>query len=203
MKIAIISDIHNNEVNLKKVLDFCARENVEAIVCCGDLASKEVLDLMNDNFSGKIYYTFGNADYDDVTNLWTGSTKKRVSDSDEKVVYKNTFLYKDFGEAIVENKSSSPAEGEAGRGWRIAFVHYPDIAKSLARTGKYDFVFYGHTHKPWIVNSPLPEGRQRGVGVTLLNPGTTGGEIYPPTFALWDTTKTKEPFQLIRIHKLK
>jgi len=186
MKIAIISDIHNNEVNLKKVLDFCAREKVEAIVCCGDLASKEVLDFLNDNFSGKIYYTFGNADYDELTELWTGSSAPRKSGSDEKVIYRNTFLYKDFGEAIVENKV-------------IAFVHYPDIAKSLARTGKYDFVFYGHTHKPWIVSAEAPSGKK----YTLLNPGTTGGEIYPPTFAVWDTTKEKEPFQLNRIHDLK
>ena len=185
MKIAITSDIHNNEVNLKKVLDFCAQEKVEAMICCGDLASKEILDFMNANFSGKIYFTFGNADYDDVTELWTGSKGKRVSGSDEKVIYKNTFLYKDFGEAIVEGKV-------------IAFVHYPDIAKSLARTGKYDFIFHGHTHKPWIVSAQSPTGKN----YTILNPGTTGGEIYPPTFAIWDTEKKIEPFQLIRIHNL-
>ncbi len=196
MKIAILSDIHNNEVNLQKVLDFCAREKVEAIVCCGDLASKEVLDLMNEKFSGKIYYTFGNADYKELVSLWTGSSAHRVAGSNEKVVYRNTFLYKDFGEAIIP----APAGGEAGRGGSvIAFVHYPDIAKSLARTGKYDFVFYGHTHKPWIVSADAPSGKK----YTLLNPGTTGGEIYPPTFAIWDTTKDKEPFHLNRIHDLK
>lgn len=186
MKIAITSDIHNNEVNLKKVLAFCTQEKIEAMICCGDLASKEVLDFMNTNFSGKIYFTFGNADYDDLTNLWTGSSKPRISGSDEKVIYENTFLYKDFGEAIVENKV-------------IAFVHYPDIAKSLARTGRYDFIFYGHTHKPWIVSAKAPSGKD----YTMLNPGTTGGEIYPPTFAIWDTEKKTEPFKLIRIHDLK
>ena len=186
MLIAVISDIHNNEVNLQKVLDFCAREKVQALICCGDLASKETLDFINAKFIGKIYYTFGNADYDELRNLWTGSSAPRVSGSDEKVIYKNTFLYKDFGEVIVEGKV-------------IAFVHYPDKAKSLARTGKYDFVFYGHTHKPWIVSAQAPSGRD----YTLLNPGTTGGEIYPPTFAIWDTSKEKEPFQLIRIHELK
>lgn len=185
MKIAITSDIHNNEVNLKKVLTLCKKEKVEAMVCCGDLASKEILDILNDNFSGKIYYTFGNADYDEITDLWTGSKKPRVSGSDEKVVYRNTFLYKDFGEAIVEKKV-------------IGFVHYPDIAKSLARTGNYDYFFYGHTHKPWITSAKAPSGKK----YTLLNPGTTGGEIYPPTFAIWDTSKKENEFQLIRIHDL-
>jgi len=181
MKIAITSDVHNNEVNLKKVLTLCEKEKVEALICCGDLNSKEVLDFLNDNFSGKIYFTYGNADYDDLTDLWTGSSKPRISGSDEKIVYRNTYLYKDFGEVIVENKV-------------IGFVHYPDMAKSLARTGKYDFVFYGHTHKPWEVMLG---------NCKLLNPGTTAGEIYPPTFAIWDTEKKDNAFKLIRIHDLK
>ena len=167
MPIAIISDIHNNEVNLKKVLDYCAREKIETIVCCGDLASLETLDFLNDNFSGNILYTFGNADYDDL----------RALDSQKK--YRNTYLFKDFGEAVIEKKN-------------VAFTHYPEKAKSLARTGKYDFVFYGHTHKPWEVML----GKCK-----LLNPGTTAGEIYPPTFAIWDTDN--DSFKLIRIHELK
>ncbi|KKP57116.1 MAG: hypothetical protein UR51_C0023G0001, partial [Candidatus Moranbacteria bacterium GW2011_GWF1_34_10] len=32
-KIAIISDVHNNETNLKKVLDYCAREKIKKIIC--------------------------------------------------------------------------------------------------------------------------------------------------------------------------
>lgn len=173
MKVAITSDIHNNEVNLKKVLGFCAREKIETIICCGDLASLETLDFMNDNFSGNILYTFGNADYDDLREL--GEQKK----------YRSTFLFKDFGEAVIEKKN-------------VAFVHFPDKAKSLARTGKYDFVFYGHTHKPWTA-----KGTANGNGkeYILLNPGTTGGEIYPPTFAVWEIEKND--FKLIRVHELK
>jgi hypothetical protein len=35
----------------------------------------------------------------------------------------------------------------------------------------------------------------------MLNPGTTGGEIYAPTFAVWNVEEGK--FELIRIHDLK
>lgn len=173
MQIAIISDVHNNEVNLAKVLDYCKREKIETIICCGDLASRETLDFMNDNFFGIILYTFGNADYDDLREL--AKEKK----------YRNTYLYPDFGEAVIEKKN-------------VAFVHFPDVAKSLARTGKYDFVFYGHTHKPWIANG---EAIESGRKYSLLNPGTTAGEIYPPTFAVWETENGK--FSLIRVHDLK
>jgi putative phosphoesterase len=173
MKTAIISDVHNNEVNLKKVLDFCMREGIKTIVCCGDLASKETLDFLCDNFSEIILYTFGNADYDDLREL---VPQKK---------YRNAHLFENFGEAIVEKKN-------------VAFVHFPDKAKSLARTGKYDFIFYGHTHKPWI-NKARADANQKEY--TLLNPGTTAGEIYPPTFAVWNNEN--DDFQLIRIHELR
>ena len=41
MLIAIISDIHDNIPNLKKVLDYCRENKVEKIICCGDLATLE------------------------------------------------------------------------------------------------------------------------------------------------------------------
>lgn len=70
MKIVIVSDIHNNEANLKKVLDYCARESagrrIETIICCGDLASKDTLDFLCNNFSGTVHYTFGNMDNDQL-----------------------------------------------------------------------------------------------------------------------------------------
>ena len=167
MQIAITSDIHNNEVNLEKVLRYCAEQKITTLICCGDLASKEVLDLMNDNFAGVIYYTFGNADY----------TELRELDSVKK--YRNTFLFKSFGETTISTK-------------KIAFVHFPREARKLAETGKYNFVFYGHTHKPWeeIVGN-----------CKMLNPGNVAGEIYPPTFAIWDTKD--DNFKLLRIHDLK
>ena len=173
MQVTIISDIHNNEVNLKKVLDFCAKKKIETIICCGDVASKETLDFLNDNFSGNILLTFGNAEYDDLRKL--GEDKE----------YKKTFLFPDFGKVVIEKRN-------------VAFVHYPEIAKRLARTGKYDFVFYGHTHKPWTEKGVADEN---GKEYIMLNPGTTGGEIYLPTFAVWDTEGNK--FELVRIHELK
>lgn len=167
MLVTIISDIHNNEVNLKKVLDYCATQKINTIICCGDLASDETLEFLNDNFSGEIYYTFGNMDNDQLRNY----------EHIEK--YKETILHKNFGEIEIENK-------------KIAFVHYPHIAKKLCETGKYNFVFYGHTHKPW----------EEMIGnCKILNPGNVAGEIYPPTFAVWNTEK--DEFRLIRVHNLK
>ena len=175
MKIAITSDIHNNEVNLKKVLNYCKNNNIQTIICCGDLASKETLDFMNDNFSGNILYTFGNADYDDL----------RTLENEKK--YRNTYTFKKFGEAIIEKKN-------------VAFVHYPEEAKGLARSGKYDFVFYGHTHMPWTEKVVSDDGNVMKE-TEMLNPGNVSNQRCQPTFAVWDSLSEK--FQLIRINELK
>jgi len=166
MKIAIISDVHNNLVNLKKVLDYCSKEKIEAIICCGDLASKETLDFLNDNFSGTIHFIYGNMDNEYI---------RKISSAEK---YKKTFIYKNFGEAELDGK-------------KIAFIHFPDEAKELCKTGKYKFVFYGHTHKPWEEN--IGECK-------MLNPGNVAGELFLPTFAVWETQT--DNFQLIRVHSL-
>ena len=75
MLVTIISDIHNNEVNLKKVLNYCKKNKIGNIVCCGDLASEETLNFLCDNFSGEIFYTFGNMDNDQVTEVLTDQDK--------------------------------------------------------------------------------------------------------------------------------
>ncbi len=166
MEVAIISDVHNNIANLKKVLNYCLQHEIKKIICCGDLASIETLDFLNDNFSGEIFYCFGNMDDDYLQNC------KNLSK------YQNTKIFNKFGETEIDNK-------------KIAFVHYPDVARELAATGKYNFVFHGHTHKPWM---------EKVNNCTMLNPGNTAGELYPPTFTIWKTEDDK--FDLIRINDL-
>jgi len=170
VKIAIISDVHNNTTNLGKILEYCKKNKIGTIICPGDLSNMETLDFLSDNFSGIIHYTPGNADQDQM----------RIDKLPDK--YKNVSVHKEFGTLVVKNKNSSK---------HVAFVHFPDIAKKLCAPGKYDYVFYGHTHKPWMetINNCI-----------MLNPGTAAGIFYPPTFAVWDTEKNS--FELIRVHDL-
>ncbi|PIP26971.1 MAG: hypothetical protein COX30_04370 [Candidatus Moranbacteria bacterium CG23_combo_of_CG06-09_8_20_14_all_39_10] len=182
MQIAIIADIHNNEVNLKKVLDFCVQNLIEKIICCGDLATQETLDFFCDNFSGEIFYVFGNMDNGQFSNFRFDS-----NDSVNGTQYKNAKVFKTYGEIQMDGKE-------------IAFIHFPREAKELAESGKYDFVFYGHTHKPWVSYAEASED-QRKKKCTMLNPGNVTGDFYPPTFATWETENDK--FELIRIHDFK
>ena len=199
MLIAIISDVHDNIPNLKKVLDYCAQNSVEKIICCGDLASLETLDFLNDNFPGEIFFVFGNMDNDYLKNKFfechserdkveSRNLTERSLDKLEMTSYKNTKIFKDFGEAKF---SKAKPSGEGLAFYNAAFVHFPDVAKELCASGKYDFVFHGHTHKPWteIINN-----------CTLLNPGNVANQIYPPTFAIWNVSQNN--FNLIRINEI-
>ncbi len=176
MLIAIISDIHDNIPNLTKVLSYCRENKIEKIICCGDLASLETLDFLNDNFSGEIFFVFGNMDNDYLKNY-----------PFENNQYKHTKIFKNFGEIEIEKR-------------KIAFVHFPDVAKELCFSGKYNFVFHGHTHKPWYSEASAKDtlGSKKCI---ILNPGNVANQIYPPTFAVWKVEENK--FDLIKINELK
>jgi len=214
MFIAITSDIHNNLANLKKVLNYCSSKKIRVMICCGDLASLETLDFLNDNFPGEIFYCFGNMDDGQMKMIspfgkgWSeclptsrqGAKQRDLKNNQqarELCKYKNTQIFKNHGEIKIENKS-------------IAFVHYPDKARKLAESGKYDFVFYGHTHKPWVASvsadakamaNKKTSADRRPKKCVMLNPGNIANEVYPPTFAIWNTED--DEFELVRVNELK
>jgi len=157
MKITIISDTHDNVPNLEKALAWMNKNNIEQIIHCGDLCAPSMLrDVLAPNFAGQIHMIFGNVEDRELTS--------KIAEQ-----FKNVRHYGDQGEIELDGK-------------KITFMHYPEKAKELAMTGKYDFVFYGHNHRPWIEE----------VGKTkLVNPGTLAGMFQKATFAVWDT-KTGE-----------
>ena len=73
-------------------------------------------------------------------------------------------------------------------GKKIAFAHFPDIAKKLAQSKKFDLVFYGHTHRAW----------DEKVGEThMVNPGELAGQFYKATFAVYDTENEKLELKIL------
>ncbi len=61
MRLAIISDTHDNLENLKKFFDFVKREKIEILIHCGDVCNGETLKEIEKNFD-KIFLSLGNAD---------------------------------------------------------------------------------------------------------------------------------------------
>ncbi|MFA6228400.1 MAG: metallophosphoesterase family protein [Patescibacteria group bacterium] len=154
MKIAIISDTHDNAVNTEKFLSWAKDNQIEKIIHCGDIATPSMIAELFGPAGIDFHCVFGNvADRD----LLPQVCKK----------FPHAECYGDQGEINPDNIS-------------LAFCHQPNEAKALAAAGKYQMVFYGHTHKPWL--ETLPNGCQ------LANPGTLGGLFQKATFAVLDTS---------------
>lgn len=64
MKIAIVSDTHNNWANFKKAIDWINMEKIQLILHCGDICNQETIDDAKKLFKGEIKFVRGNADFD-------------------------------------------------------------------------------------------------------------------------------------------
>ena len=123
MKIAIISDIHDNIVNLKKCLSYLSQEKIEVLVCCGDMTNVDTLRSLAEYFSGQINLVRGNIE---------------IYDEEEVELYKNIKYYGRSGILGID-------------GQLVGLCHEPFLMKYLLeKKEKLNIVFYGHTHKPWI-----------------------------------------------------
>lgn len=152
MKIAVLSDVHDNIWNLRKALK--RMEGADALLFCGDFCAPFSLKMLADGFSGPIHAVRGNNDGDAFLLMRVASR------------YEHVTLY---SEALAEVTLGDR---------RIAVVHYPHLAKAIAPSGKYDAVFFGHSHQA----AKMWEGR-----TLVLNPGEVMGRFGKATFALYDT----------------
>jgi len=164
MKIAIISDTHDNLASLRKAISFIEKGEIKVLIHCGDIFKPETLKEGLKEFQGKIYIIFSEAD---------ASFSKIPDDS-----------FKSLPKSKAFEKSGQIKIG----GKKIAFCHFPEIARNLAESQKYDLVFYGHTHKPW----------EEKIGKTrLVNPGNIAGILFKSTFAIYDTETDKLELKIL------
>ena len=64
MKLAIISDTHDNLPNFKTAVDWINEEKIKTIIHCGDIFKPETIKEVLKRFKGKIYIIFSPADAD-------------------------------------------------------------------------------------------------------------------------------------------
>ena len=162
MLIAIISDIHDNVANLEKCLDWCLANNAEKIIACGDMTSIETIAYLSFKFPGEIFLIDGNAE----------SYNERELKPYCNIVYSGEIGLREIG------------------GLKIGFCHQPEKIKKVFKLAQSapDFIFYGHTHKPWL---------ERDGETTIANPGNIAGIIHQATFAVLDCHTRKLDLKLI------
>lgn len=125
MRIAIVSDIHDNIWNLERALERIGDHSCERLFFLGDFCAPFTLAQLADGFSNPVDVVFGNNDGD--TFLLSRIAGK----------YNHVTLHGHLAELDVDGQS-------------IALNHYPDISRRLAESGAYRAVFSGHDHKKYV-----------------------------------------------------
>ena len=159
MRIAILSDSHDNIWKLAEAMPTLAE--ADAIIHCGDLIAPFMVIRLIQGTRGKpIHIVWGNNDGDKSLITEVASQAGNIT------------LHGDFADLEL---------GEL----KIAVNHYPKVARSLAESGSYDVVCYGHDHIP----------NEEWIGKTLLlNPGELMGLQGRSTIAILDTNKRNVAF---------
>ncbi|MBN1231459.1 MAG: metallophosphoesterase [Anaerolineales bacterium] len=120
MLIGILSDIHDNLLNLEKALAAMQAKEISTVIFCGDFCSPIPCRMLAE-YPGEIHIVFGNGDGDRLA-MYRMTQGKNITFHGEHMTL-------DVG------------------GAKIAVTHYPFYAQALARTGDYNAVFSGHSHQ--------------------------------------------------------
>jgi hypothetical protein len=119
MKVAILSDVHDNIWKLETLL---AGLKADVLLFCGDFCAPFTLAQIAEGFSGPVHVVFGNNDGDKLLLARVASRFGHVA------------LHGEFVELELEGR-------------QVAVTHYPEIGRALARGGVYDLVCHGHSHE--------------------------------------------------------
>ena len=122
MKIAIISDIHDNAHNLVMALKQIKEYNVEKIIFLWDFCGAAIAKILS-AYPKRVIAIWGNNDWDKSMITKFCFTK-----------WSNLTVWFDVFDIIEID-------------WKKIFLsHYPMLAKHMAKSWDFDAVFYGHNH---------------------------------------------------------
>lgn len=162
-RIAVLSDSHDNIWNLDKALAQVREARADILLHCGDFVAPFIIPQLAEGFSGPIHGVFGNNDGDPFLLGQQARNWDRVT------------LHGQLAELQVD-------------GVRIAMNHYPEIARPLAESGRYDLVCYGHNH--------LQNWERIGT-CQLINPGEVMGRLGAPSWGLFHTADLSWTFHAL------
>jgi len=156
MRIAILSDTHDNIHKLDPILPLLA--TADGVIHCGDLCSPFIVVRLG-KLAVPVHVVWGNNEGD----------IRLICEKAQQAG--NIHLHGAFAELEFD-------------GVKVAVNHYPEIARSLAKSGAYDLVCYGHDHVAH---------HSRVGACDLVNPGELLGLLGKTSFAWFNTaTRTVE-----------
>ena len=121
MKIAVVSDTHDNLANLIHALEICRKREIETLIHCGDLVSFDMIRY----FEGfRVIFTFGNMDHA------SGTIAKMIKDLGDD----------NFTGAVYKGQLNGVAAA-------VTHSHIENIIQELIDEKRYRWIFHGHTHQ--------------------------------------------------------
>ena len=127
MRVAVISDSHDNLKGLKWVFGRINSLGIDKVIHLGDIISPFVPLRIREVYSGDMWAVLGNNDGDRV----------RLSEN-----------FKRAGFYLLEGEQGFLELG----GRSIVVMHEPRIVDELAQSGEFNLVLYGHTHRRTLRN---------------------------------------------------
>ena len=122
MKIAVLSDIHDN---IWVLADLLGELEADVLIFCGDFCAPFTLTQIAEGFAGPVHVVFGNNDGDQLLLARNAARFPHVT------------VHGQFAELELDGR-------------RIAVTHYPQIGQALAQGNQYDLVCHGHSHERLI-----------------------------------------------------
>lgn len=122
MKIAIISDTHDNLNNLRRAVEIINSSGAVHVFHAGDFTSPFTIRVLRE-LKCPLTGVFGNNDGDKLL------LREKFNGSIHNQPYITTF-----------------------NGKRIVMMHEPVFIEALRDSGHFDIIIYGHTHEPEIKN---------------------------------------------------
>jgi putative phosphoesterase len=119
MYIAVLSDTHGHIGSTRAAVRLVSREQVGAVLHCGDIGSADVIPL----FAGlPAHFVFGNVDHDE------DELERAIDEAGHS-------CHSRFGSLELDGK-------------KIAWLHSDDrdLFEETVKSGAWDLVCYGHTH---------------------------------------------------------
>lgn len=158
MKLAVISDTHDNIRALAAAMPHLVQADL--VIHCGDLCSPFIVSRLGQGVRVPVHIVWGNNEGDVL--LMT-----RIAQN-----LPNIHFHAELAELDLD-------------GFKVAVNHYPNIARPLAESGRYQLVCYGHDHTAHF---------SRIGTCDLLNPGELLGLKGKMTIAIYDTDRRQAEF---------
>jgi putative phosphoesterase len=126
MKLAVLSDTHDNMRNFRQVMPHL--READAVLHCGDLVTPSFVQRIAESVVVPVHIVWGNCDRD-------RAGIQQIAEGLEQIQLHGVTAHIELG------------------GIAMAATHYPHMASDLAFSGSYELVCYGHTHVPleeWV-----------------------------------------------------